>query len=44
VEEILARAREGCVETHRRPGRPEPTDQDRLTADSSPRTLETRAY
>jgi GrpB-like predicted nucleotidyltransferase (UPF0157 family) len=36
VEEIIARAREGRVETHRRPGRPEPTDQDRLTADSSP--------
>jgi len=36
VEEIIVRAREGRGETHRRPGRPEPTDQDRPTADSSP--------
>jgi GrpB-like predicted nucleotidyltransferase (UPF0157 family) len=36
VEEIIARAREGRLGTHRRPGRPEPTDQDLSTADSSP--------
>ena len=36
VEEIIARAREGGLETHRRPGRPEPTDQELLTTDRRP--------
>ena len=35
VEEIIERARAGRHGTHRRPGRPEPTDQDLLTADST---------
>lgn len=36
VEEIIARAREGRLRTHRRPGRPEPPNHDLLTHDTSP--------
>ena len=36
VEAIITRARQGHLGTHRRSARPEPTDQDVSTADSSP--------
>ncbi len=35
VEEIIARARVARLRTHRRPGRPEPANQDLLTDDTS---------